>query len=679
MLDKYKVLRKAEKFVIEKKFSQAIREYEKLLQKDDEDPSLLNTIGDLLIRVQQPSKALEYFHKVARIYLSSSFAVRAIATYKKIHHFDPSDLSVNQPLAELFEKQGLNQDACRHLDILVRHHKQSGNLEGAMEWMDKAVELSPKRPNNHLQLAQALSEKGEPSEAASHYLKAVTLLLRKKQYERVIEACRQAMLSAEYQAEFGEAHAEAADCLSRLDEADEFLSEGLADDGPFLPLTFGLAMVAERKGEISRASGLLDQLIQEGHTAEAIQEAIKRLQAVSFLDSKPSDREIELRGPAEDVAAGSEAADAGQAHEFDFIGEDWGEAPQEKPLDESPFHPAGTVEEFVLENEGKPSFEAGKGSGLSLGAEGQEFDPGGDVSGLFETEAGSQPEAFQPDPDFDPDVEGSKEAAVELQSAEPAEPAGQDAGESEEEPGGDDLDSYSVVSLEEAVEEADFYLKLGFQEEATRVLKVLLRDYPQDERVLRRAKKIPGLTPAPLRKRPAASDGRQAAQFDEQIDHALDALFEGDDQEELSEDEILRYDVQRSGQPRDQNPKVHYDLGLAYKEMGLVEDAIREFLSAVQLLQGKEHLPQRILCCSTLANSYLQLDRYDDAIQWAREGLQIKNMKDFEWKALQYDLGRALESKEEFDPALDAFREIAGRDKNYRDVPKRIDRLAAQG
>ena len=48
---------------------------------------------------------------------------------------------------------------------------------------------------------------------------------------------------------------------------------------------------------------------------------------------------------------------------------------------------------------------------------------------------------------------------------------------------------------------------------------------------------------------------------------ALDALFEGDDQEELSEDEILRYDVQKSGQPRDQNPKVHYDLGLAYKEM----------------------------------------------------------------------------------------------------------------
>ena len=675
MLDKYKILRKAEKFVIENKFSQAIREYEKLLKKDDDDPSLLNTIGDLLIRVQQTSKALEYFHKVAKIYLSSSFAVRAIATYKKIHHFDPSDLGVNQSLAELFEKQGLNQDACRHLDILIRHHKQSGNLEGAMEWMDKAVELSPKQPSNHLQLAQALSEKGERPEAASHYLKAVKLLLQKKQYERVIEACRQAMLSAEYQAEFGEAHAEAADYLSRLEEADEFLTEGLADDGPFLPLTFGLAMVAERKGEISRASGLLDELIQEGHTAKAIQEAIKRLQAVSFLDSESSDREIDPSGPDDDAAAGSEAADAAQANELDFIGEDWGESPQQERLDESPFHPTGTAEEFLLENEEGPSFEAGKGSGLSLQAEGQEFDLGEDVSGLFETEAGSQPEVGL-DPQSDQDLE---EAALELQGAGSAEPAGQDAEGSEEEPGGDDLDSYSVASLEEAVEEADFYLKLGFQEEATRVLKVLVRDYPQDERVLRRAKKIPGLAPAPLRKQPAASDGRKAAQFDEQIEDALDTLFEGDDQEELSEDEVLRYDVQRSGQPRGQNPKVHYDLGLAYKEMGLVEDAIQEFLSAVQLLKAEEHIPQRILCCSTLANSYLQLDRYDDAIQWAREGLLIKNMKDFEWKALQYDLGRALESKKEVDPALKVFREIAGRDENYRDVPKRIDRLAAQG
>ncbi len=676
MLDKYKVIRKAEKFVIEKKFSQAIREYERLLQKEGEDPSLLNTIGDLLIRIGKPSEALKYFHKVARIYLNSGFALRAIATYKKIHSLDPSDLSVNQNLAALFEKQGLNQDACRHLGVLIRHQKQSGNLKDAMRWMEKAIELSPEQPDNHLHLAQTLAEQGERSQATSSYLKAVKLLLKKKKYERVIEACRQAMLTAEFHGELGEAHAEAAETLSRLDEADGFLTKGLAEDGPFLPLTFGLAMLAERKGEISRASGMLDQLVRQGRTGEGIQEAIERLRAASFLDSKPSDQEIEA-GPVDlDAAAGSEAEGVDQAPEFDFIGEDWGQARQEEAIEESPFHPAGAVEEFVIEDEQSPPVTAGQGSGLSLQDEGQGIDSAREGIGLFQSEADGRPEAFQLDSDFDQVSEEAQEGTVELQRAESGEPSGPDERESKEEEG-EHLDDYSVVSLEEALEEADFYLKLGFQEEATRVLKVLVRDYPEDERVLRRAKKIPGLAPVPPREQPAASDGRQAAQFDQQVDDALDILFEGDGEEALPEDEILRYDVQKSGQPRDQNPKVHYDLGLAYKEMGLVEDAIQEFLSAVKLLQGKEHIPQRILCCSTLANSYLQLDRYDDAIRWAREGLQIKDMKEFEWKALQYDLGCALESKKEFDPALDVFRQIADRDQGYRDVPARIDRLAA--
>lgn len=650
MLDKYKILRKAERFVIERKFSQAIQEYEKLLQKDGEDPSLLNTIGDLHIRVQKTAKALEYFHKVAQIYLNSGFALRAIATYKKIHSLDPSDLSVNQNLAELFQKQGLNQDACRHLDILIGHYKQAGSLDEAMELMEKAVSLDPERPGNHLQLAQALCEKGDPSGAADHYMKAVQALLQKKQYERVIEASRQALLSADFRGTLGDAHAQAADYLSRLDEADEALNRSLDEEGPFLPLTFALAMVAERKGEMSRASRLLDELVEKGHTDEAIQEAIKRLQAASFLDSESaaSDRQT----PQEAAQQPPASSDVNE-QEFDFSSEDWS---QQEELEESPFHPAGTVEEFQLEDEQGPAESTQQeDSGLSLASGSQGFELGADDDGLFEA-----------------DFEAGQEA-LELQDGQPL---SEESEAEDEEPPADELDEYATGSLEEALEEADFYLKLGFQEEATRVLKVLLRDHPEDERVVRRAKKIPGLAPAAPAKRPSVSPGQKVAQFDRQIDDALDVLFEGGEEDVPPEDEVLRYDVQKSGQPRGKDPKVHYDLGLAYKEMGLVEDAIQEFLSAVKLLDREEHIPQRILCCSTLANSYLQLDRYDDAIQWAREGLTIEKMKEFEWKALQYDLGCALESKEEFESALEVFREITGRDKNYRDVPARIERLA---
>ena len=166
-------------------------------------------------------------------------------------------------------------------------------------------------------------------------------------------------------------------------------------------------------------------------------------------------------------------------------------------------------------------------------------------------------------------------------------------------------------------------------------------------------------------------------EFDDEVDSALDTLFSGDALDEAPAiEEVLRYDVAAtSGADETSNPKVHYDLGLAYKEMGLIEDAVQEFQTAVQLLNNPMYNPQRILCCSMLANSLLQLGRYPEANRWAEEGLKIPGKKEFEWKALKYDWASALERQAKYSEALNGFREILDRDPEYRDVIQRIDNL----
>jgi tetratricopeptide (TPR) repeat protein len=243
-----------------------------------------------------------------------------------------------------------------------------------------------------------------------------------------------------------------------------------------------------------------------------------------------------------------------------------------------------------------------------------------------------------------------------------------------------------IGSLDEALQEADFYLKLGFREEAKKLLERLLHDYPRDDRVRRRAEKVmiipPELLevePAPIEPQPEAVAVAEEAEtgpgFDLEIDSALDTLFTGEGLDE-EPGEVLRYDVAASTSADEAgSPKVHYDLGLAYKEMGLLEDAIQEFQSAVQMLDDPASNPQKILCCSMLANSYLQLGRFTDAIRCAEEGLLIPGQKEFEWKALKYELSSAYEKRGDYAQALAGFNDILERDPEYRDVRARLTQL----
>jgi tetratricopeptide (TPR) repeat protein len=115
--------------------------------------------------------------------------------------------------------------------------------------------------------------------------------------------------------------------------------------------------------------------------------------------------------------------------------------------------------------------------------------------------------------------------------------------------------------------------------------------------------------------------------------------------------------------------ETRYNLGIAYKEMGLVDEAIAEF----QLAAKDE---SRLLeCASMLGICFVEKGMPKLAVKWFEKGLSAPDRSDDEYKGIRYDLGDALEQAEEVEEALASFEEVYGQDTTFRDVSERIERL----
>ncbi len=113
----------------------------------------------------------------------------------------------------------------------------------------------------------------------------------------------------------------------------------------------------------------------------------------------------------------------------------------------------------------------------------------------------------------------------------------------------------------------------------------------------------------------------------------------------------------------------HYNLGIAYKEMGLIDEAIGEFQ-----LASKD--PKRAVeCASMLGLCFLEKGMPQLAIKWYRKGLEMPEITEEEHIGLLYDLGSAYQEVGDTENAQKAFMEVYGMNSNYRDIVSRIKQL----
>ncbi|MFN2454445.1 MAG: tetratricopeptide repeat protein [Pyrinomonadaceae bacterium] len=124
--------------------------------------------------------------------------------------------------------------------------------------------------------------------------------------------------------------------------------------------------------------------------------------------------------------------------------------------------------------------------------------------------------------------------------------------------------------------------------------------------------------------------------------------------------------------------ETHYNLGLAYKEMDLVDEAVEEFQSAAGLVAPQDGTPRYLQCCNLLGHCFLQKGMPRLAVMWFKKGLDSPGHTEDEYQALRFDLGSAFEQMGELEKAIDTFSEVYGVNVSYRGVADKLRELQAQ-
>jgi tetratricopeptide (TPR) repeat protein len=113
----------------------------------------------------------------------------------------------------------------------------------------------------------------------------------------------------------------------------------------------------------------------------------------------------------------------------------------------------------------------------------------------------------------------------------------------------------------------------------------------------------------------------------------------------------------------------HYDLGLAFREMGLLDEAITVF----QIAARAGHMRLKIF--EELGQCFLDKKQYKIAEKVLRRALTLEHKDELELLGVYYHLGRACEALGQIDEARDAYERVLGMDINFQDVTERLSRL----
>lgn len=158
----------------------------------------------------------------------------------------------------------------------------------------------------------------------------------------------------------------------------------------------------------------------------------------------------------------------------------------------------------------------------------------------------------------------------------------------------------------------------------------------------------------------ASSDGTKG------IDAGLAEIFE-EFREAAEEEPISNEDYE-----------THYNMGTAYKEMELLDEAIQEYQTAANLAKPGDGTSRYLQCCNMLGHCFVHKGMPRAAVLWFKKGLEAPGHAEDEYKALRYELGAAYQQMGEISRALEIFTEVYGVDVSYRDVADKLQELQAQ-
>ena len=248
-----------------------------------------------------------------------------------------------------------------------------------------------------------------------------------------------------------------------------------------------------------------------------------------------------------------------------------------------------------------------------------------------------------------------------------------------------DADAGEIIpGMEEDLEEAEFFIQQSLYSEARAILLDLLRRFPEHPLI---EAKLAELELAEEENRSHTSIPAQPYESPSELDLGIGEFslptLEVEEPEDsgttspriiqtgsFSVEEI--FDPQEGSSVGDEDTDTHYDLGIAYREMGLIDDAIKEFEVAMRARD------KRALCHMMIGLIHMDRDDYAAAVKQFSDGLLVEDLRDQEAINIRYELGSAHEAAAQPRRALDAYLQVARLSPRFRDVSARITNLRTQ-
>jgi tetratricopeptide (TPR) repeat protein len=211
-------------------------------------------------------------------------------------------------------------------------------------------------------------------------------------------------------------------------------------------------------------------------------------------------------------------------------------------------------------------------------------------------------------------------------------------------------------ALAQDLAEIDFFIAQGLLEDARDLLRGLEAAHPGNAGVASRARDLeragerrPTARPEPVAA-PAASGG-------DYLYSVRDVL------------EPFKKGVERAVGADD--AETHYDLGIAYREMGLVDDALGEFEQALRSAADAKRVDALAmigLCRAEQGDAAAAIAAYRNALRIEGVGAERR-------RAVEYQLASAYEAAGDRDAALWYLQRILAEEPAYRDVRAAVARL----
>ena len=238
-------------------------------------------------------------------------------------------------------------------------------------------------------------------------------------------------------------------------------------------------------------------------------------------------------------------------------------------------------------------------------------------------------------------------------------------------------------TLTDELQEAEFFVQQGMMQEAQSAFqRILVRD-PEHTVAKQKLAEIERKIAAPAKEKPRRPAAKKDTVFkvtDTQVAQGDFIDLAGELNEEMAlEEKTSSADIEPEVQDllhqfqagvREQidvtDYETHYHLGIAYKDLGLYDEAIEELRLAAS------DAANRVRCAGPLGLTYLAKGEPEQAVEELLEGLAAtQNGTEERWGVL-YDLATAYEALGDAQKALEALQSIHSESPKFRDIRTRV-------